>query len=167
MDPPLRMRGLEPVLRPLPHRLLANYLTPEGVRFYDRSLALYRRLTTSAPLCSACRQASAGLNPSFLPVPVISERLDDAGARVHEFPVQFLDHIAMVEYYLWHERACLQVSPPFALEQIAFSAHQGPTCQRLDQTRHAPDDTPAGHLHPIGRPPDDQGTAGSGELPGR
>jgi hypothetical protein len=51
---------------------------------------------------------------------------------VRELPVQFLDYLRMIKHYFRHERAGLEVAPPFALEEIPFSAHHGATCQRLD-----------------------------------
>src|SRR5258706_2370588 len=68
------------------------------------------RPTTSAPACSARRQASAP-----------AEGLGDD----------------VVQYDLGDERPRLQIAPPLTLEKVAFGAHVRAMRQRIGQVRHA------------------------------
>ena len=131
-------------------------------------------------------------DPQLLPVPVVGEGLDHVRARVHELAVQPLDDLRVLQHDLGDERPGLQVTPPLALEKVAFGAHDRALPQGLEQIRHANlhgSSRPAGTRSRRDRPagtsprsiscrlaaphdgkaadgPGHPGPAGSGQLPG-
>ncbi len=76
-------------------------------------------------------------HPQLLAVTVVRERLHHVGAGVHELPVQTLDDLGVLQHDLGDERACLQVSPALALEEVALGADDRALSQQLQQIRHA------------------------------
>ena len=72
-------------------------------------------------------------DPQLLAVPVVRERLDDIGAGVNELAMELGDDLGVVEDDLGNERARLQVTPPFAFEQIALGADHGALLEALEE----------------------------------
>ena len=61
-------------------------------------------------------------DPHLLAVRVVRERLDDVRARANELAVELRDDVRLLEHDFWDERACLEISAPLELEEIALGA---------------------------------------------
>src|SRR5438132_1457087 len=69
--------------------------------------------------------------PQLLPVRVVGERDHHVRARAQELPVQLAHRVGEVENHLGHERARLDVTASFQLEDVALSAEHGPGPQPI------------------------------------
>jgi hypothetical protein len=69
----------------------------------------------------------------LLAMGVVSERLDDVGARMNEVPMELRDDLRMLEHDLGHESARLQIAPPLELEDVALGADHGAGFEALHQ----------------------------------